>query len=50
MDPTDQNSLETTWIVGGDSKLMTGPGYDNVTGLGTPWLPGLISALAPGSK
>jgi subtilase family serine protease len=50
MDPTNQNSLETTWIVGGDSKLMTSPGYDNVTGLGTPWLPGLISALAPGSK
>jgi len=40
----------TAWVLGADSKLMTTKGYDNVTGLGTPWLPGLIKALAPGAK
>jgi subtilase family serine protease len=50
MDPKDQNDPNTGWILGGDSKLMTTKGYDNVTGLGTPWLPGLIKALAPGAK
>lgn len=50
MNPTDENDLNTTWILGGDSKLRTTNGFDNVTGLGTPWLPGLIAALAPGSK
>ena len=50
MAPDNANDLSTGWILGADSKLMTTKGYDNVTGLGTPWLPGLIKALAPGAK
>jgi hypothetical protein len=50
MVPKDEYDPNTGWTLGGDSKLMTMKGYDNVTGLGTPWLPGLIKALAPGAK
>jgi hypothetical protein len=50
MDPTNPDDLSTTWTLGADSKLQTTKGFDNVTGLGTPWLPGLISALAPAAK
>jgi hypothetical protein len=31
-----------TLIEGADTSLQTTPGYDNVTGLGTPWVPALI--------
>jgi subtilase family serine protease len=50
MAPVDSGNIYTPWILGGDSKLMTTTGFDNVTGLGAPWLPGLITALAPGAK
>ncbi|AXC15180.1 hypothetical protein ACPOL_5936 [Acidisarcina polymorpha] len=50
MVPTDPNSQDTGWIVGGDSSLLTKAGFDNVTGLGVPWLPGLVADLAPGAK
>lgn len=50
MDAVDSSNLDTPWILGGDSELMTSKGFDNVTGLGTPWLPGLIQALAPEAK
>jgi subtilase family serine protease len=50
MAPLDPFNQDTGWMVGADSKLTTTKGFDNVTGLGTPWLPGLVSALAPGAK
>ena len=50
MAPVNGNDLNTGWILGADSKLMTMIGFDNVTGLGTPWLPGLVAVLAPGAK
>ncbi len=34
-----------TVIEGVDTSLRTTPGYDNVTGLGTPWVPALIDSL-----
>jgi subtilase family serine protease len=46
MAPVDPYNQDTDWVLGADSKLMTTKGFDNVTGLGTPWLPGLVSALA----
>jgi len=50
MAPVDPDNLDTTWSLGADSKLTTTAGFDNVTGLGTPWLPGLVSMLAPKAK
>lgn len=50
MAPVDPFNQDTGWILGADSKLKTKVGFDNVTGLGTPWLPELVSALAPGAK
>jgi subtilase family serine protease len=50
MAPLDPFNQDTGWTLGSDSKLMTTKGFDNVTGLGTPWLPGLITALAPKAK
>lgn len=32
-------------IEGADTSYRTTPGYDDVTGLGTPWVPSLIEAL-----
>ena len=32
-------------VEGADSSYRTTSGYDEVTGLGTPWLPALIDAL-----
>ncbi|HLK42793.1 MAG TPA: S53 family peptidase, partial [Thermoleophilia bacterium] len=31
-----------------DTSLTAGPGWDAATGLGTPWTPDLVQALAPG--
>jgi subtilase family serine protease len=40
-DPTsDGNIVENV-----DSSLHSAPGYDNVTGLGAPWVPALLQAL-----
>ena len=50
MAPTSPYDQNTGWVLGADSKLMTTKGYDDVTGLGTPWLPGLVTALAPNAK
>jgi hypothetical protein len=33
-------------VVGqGDVSQLATPGYDNMTGLGTPWVPALVTAL-----
>ena len=32
-------------VEGADTSYLTTPGYDEVTGLGTPWIPALIEAL-----
>ncbi len=33
-----------------DSSLRSAPGYDNVTGLGVPWVPALLDALGGGGE
>jgi subtilase family serine protease len=35
-----------TVVEGADTSLRTTAGWDNVTGLGTPWVPAFVSALA----
>jgi hypothetical protein len=42
--------FSTRWFVitfGTDSSLTTGPGWDNVTGLGTPDGESFVTAIAP---
>jgi hypothetical protein len=41
--PSDKNPAKA--IEGPNTSLMTTPGYDNVTGLGTPNVPALIKAF-----
>jgi subtilase family serine protease len=44
------NGASTRWYVlsfGTDSSLVTGPGYDNVTGVGTPNGAAFVNALVP---
>ena len=50
MAPTDPFNQDTGWTLGADSKLITTKGFDDVTGLGTPWLPGLVTGLAKGAN
>ena len=33
-------------VEGADTSLRTTAGWDNVTGLGTPWVPAFVSAIA----
>jgi len=42
--------ISTSWFVltfGTDTSLTTGPGWDNVTGLGTPNGANFVNAIAP---
>jgi subtilase family serine protease len=39
------NASGTTTVLGGDTSYLTTKGYDEVTGLGTPYVPALINAL-----
>jgi hypothetical protein len=32
-------------VEGADTSYLTTPGYDEVTGLGVPWIPSLIEAF-----
>jgi subtilase family serine protease len=36
----------STVVEGADTSYLTTPGYDEVTGLGTPWIPAFIEALS----
>jgi hypothetical protein len=40
------NALATAVIEGADTTYRTRPGYDQITGLGTPNVPAFIKALA----
>jgi hypothetical protein len=45
MNSTPLTSSPSTVVEGRDTALLTAPGYDNVTGLGTPNVPALIQAF-----